>query len=126
MGGEDTGAEKIFLRGDNGAEFQFTGKQYGGTSYFDEETGTLTLLRLYITENREQVFSFISGSELEKRRIFYIVSKDGEMYRISNGIQTLTLPEDLLFATVFGLCGINPEQEEEFKAVFADYLRMLA
>lgn len=121
----DTFSEKIFLRGDNGAELYFCGKLYSESSYYDEESATLTRLRLFITENGEQVYSIVSGSGPEKTRRHYTVAQEGDFYRISNGIQTLTLPLELLFAAVFGLCGIDPSRAEELKPEFEENLRMM-
>lgn len=123
--GAETFSEKIFLRSDNGAELYFCGKLYSESSYYDEESATLTRLRLFLTENGEQVYSIVSGSGAEKTRRHYTVAPDGVFYRISNGIQTLTLPLDLLFAAVFGLCGIDPDRAEELKPEFEENLRMM-
>lgn len=127
MSNAGTGAytEKMFLRSDNGAELYFRGKLYSEISYYDEESATLTRLRLFVTESGEQVYSIVSGSGAEKTRRHYIVAQEGEFYRISNGIQTLTLPLELLFAAVFGLCGIDPDRAEELKPGFEENLRMM-
>lgn len=117
--------EKIFLRSDNGAELYFRGQLYSESSYYDEETATITRLRLFITDSGEQVYSIVSGSGSEKTRRHYTVAQDGDLYRISNGLQTLSLPPETLFASVFGLCGIDPERAEELKSGFEENLRMI-
>lgn len=117
--------EAIVLRGDNGSELHFHGKLFSESSYYDEESATLTRLRLFLTDRNEQVYSIISGSGEEKTRRHYIVTQDGDNYRISNGLQTLTLPLEMLFASVFGLCGIDPERAEELKPAFEENLRMI-
>lgn len=117
--------EKMFLRSDNGAELYFRGKLYSESSYYDEETATLTRLRLFVTDSGEQVYSIVSGQGAEKTRRHYVVAQEGEYYRVSNGIQTLTLPLEMLFAAVFGLCGIDPERAEELKPAFEENLRMI-
>jgi hypothetical protein len=117
--------EKIFLRGDNGAELHFCGKQYSEISYYADDTGTLTRLRLFVTDKDEQVYSIVSATGVEKTRRHYVVSRDGDMYRISNGAYTVALTPDLLFASVFGLCGIDPNRAEELKPEFEENLRML-
>lgn len=124
----DTGTrayEKMFLRSDNGAELFFRGRLYSEVSYYDEESTALTRLRLFATESGEQVYSIVSGSGPAKTRRHYIIAQDGEFFRISNGIQTMSLPPDLLFAAVFGLCGIDPERAEELKPGFEENLRMI-
>jgi hypothetical protein len=118
--------EKVSLRSDSGAELFFRGKLYSEISFYDEETETLTRLRLFLSENGEQVYSIVSGSGAEKTRRHYTVAQDGDLYRISNGIQSLSLPLELLFAAVFGLCGIDPERADELKPDFEENLRMIA
>ena len=115
----------MFLRSDNGAELYFSGKLYSESSYYDEETATLTRLRLFVTDNGEQIYSIVSGSGSEKTRRHYVVAPEGEFYRVSNGIQTLTLPLEMLFAAVFGLCGIDPDRADELKPAFEENLRMI-
>ena len=93
-----TGAltEKIFLRSDNGAELYFCGQLYSESSYYDEETATLTRLRLFITDTGEQVYSIVSGSGTQKHRRHYLVSAMGQRCRVSDGVQTLVLPVEML------------------------------
>ncbi|MDR2604222.1 MAG: hypothetical protein LBC55_02580 [Desulfovibrio sp.] len=121
-----THMEKVVLYNDNGAELQFSGKLYSESSFYAEDTGTLTRLRLFITDKDEQVYSIVNTSGVEKSRRFYVVSRDGDMYRISNGAHTIALTPDLLFASVFGLCGIDPDRAEELKPEFEETLRMIA
>lgn len=120
-----TCTEKIFLRSDNGAELYFCGRLYSESSYYDEETATITRLRLFVTDAGEQVYSIVSGSGADKTRRHYTAVQDGDMYRFSNGVQTLTLPLDMLFASVFGLCGIDPARAEELKSGFEENLSMI-
>ena len=122
-----TGAvtEKFFLRNsDNGAELIFCGQLYSESSYYDEETTTLTRLRLFMTDTGDQVYSIVSGSGTHKNRRHYLVSIVDTHCRVSDGIQTLTLPVEMLFAAVFGLCGIDPERAEELRPAFEENLRM--
>ena len=123
--GAGTFTENILLRGDNGAELTFRGRQYGKYEYYDEENATITLLRLYITDQGERVFSIVSDSGAVKQRRHYTVAREGDLYRISNGVQTLTLPLETLFAAVCGLCGIDPERARELKPDFEENLRMI-
>lgn len=122
-----TGAvtETVFLRSDNGAELHFCGQLYSESSYYDEETATLTRLRLFITDTGEQVYSIVSGSGGHKNRRHYMVSPMGSRCRVSDGVQTLVLPVDMLFAAVFGLCGIDPERAEELRPAFEENLYMI-
>ena len=117
--------EKIFLRSDNGAELYFRGQLYSESSYYDEETATLTRLRLFVTDTGEQVYSIVSGSGTKKNRRHYLVSAMGQRCRVSDGVQTLILPVEMLFAAVFGLCGIDPDRAEELRPSFEENLRMI-
>lgn len=117
--------EQISLSSDNGAELRFSGRLFSESSYYDEDSATLTSLRLYISDQNEQVYSIVSGTGQEKTRRHYVVAQEGDMYRISNGAHTLRLPLDLLFASVFGLCGIDPERADELKPDFEESLRMI-
>jgi hypothetical protein len=123
--GAEAFTENIFLRSDNGAELNFRGRLYSEYSYYDEERATNTRLRLFITDQSEHVYSIMSDSGAEKQRRHYTVAPDGDQYRISNGVQTLTLPLETLFAAVFGLCGIDPDRAEELKSGFEETLRMI-
>jgi len=117
--------EKVVLRSDNGSALDFRGQLYSESSYYDEESGCLTRLRLFVTESGEQVYAIVSGTGAEKRRRHYIVAPEGEFYRISDGVQTMRLPLEMLFASVFGLCGLDPARAEELKPAFEENLRML-
>jgi hypothetical protein len=122
-----TGAltEKFFLRSDNGTELYFCGQLYSESSYYDEETATLTRLRLFMTDTGDQIYSIVSGSGTQKSRRHYFVSAIGKHCRVSDGVQSLVLPVDMLFAAVFGLCGIDPERAEELRPAFEENLRMI-
>jgi hypothetical protein len=124
----DAGAftEKIFLRSDNGAELSFCGRLYSESSYYDEESGRMTRWRLFLTDKGEQVYSIVSSAGAQKERRHYIVTRDGDRYRFSNGVQTLSVELETLFAAVFGLCGIDPGRAEELKPAFEENLRMIA
>ena len=117
--------EQITLLNDSGGECTFNGRLFSESSYYDEDSMTLTRLRLYISDQNEQVYSIISGSGQEKTRRYYVVAQEGELYRISSGAHTLRLPLDILFASVFGLCGLDPHRAEELKPDFEESLRMI-
>ena len=127
MSKASTGAvtEKFFLRSDNGAELYFCGQLYSESTYYDEETSTLTRLRLFTTDTGQQVYSIVSGTGAHKQHRHYIVSAVGQHCRLSDGIHTLLLPVEMLYAAVFGLCGIDPERAEELRPAFEENLRMI-
>lgn len=117
--------DKINLQSDNGAEFAFYGRLVSESSFFDEDSGALTRLRLFATENGEHVYSIVSGAGAGKKRRNYMIANEGEFYRVSDGVQTLLLPPELLFAAVFGLCGLDSEKAQELMPAFQENLRSM-
>ncbi|MDR2077238.1 MAG: hypothetical protein LBP61_09985 [Desulfovibrio sp.] len=119
-------AEKIFLRSDNGAQLSFQGRMFAESTYFDEQTSSLTRIRLYLTDSGGHVYSIVSGAGAEKSRRFYEVRPGRETCRINDGVHDLTVPTDMLFASVFGLCGIDPARAEELRPSFEENLPLAA
>ncbi len=119
-------AEKVLLRSDNGSELRFQGRMFSETSSFDEETSSLIRLRLYTDEEGRLVYSIVSGTGAKRSRRHYVVTPGQDMCRISDGISTLNVPTDMLFASVFGLCGIDAECAEELRPSFEENLRLVA
>ena len=117
---------KISLKSDNGAEFSFNGRLVSESSLYDEDSGMLTRLRLFATDSGEQVYSIVSGAGANKERRNYMIAQEDELYRISDGINTLRLPPELLFAAVFGLCGIDADKAQELMPAFEENLRNVA
>lgn len=118
--------EEITLQSDNGTELHFYGRMYSESSHFDEDTATLTRLRLYVTSKETYVYSIVSSSGAVKKRRLYVISPEGtDIYRLSDGIMTMTVSLDLLFASVFGLCGIDTARADELKPEIEESLRML-
>lgn len=118
--------EKVTLRSDNGATIVFQGYVYSETSFFDEETSTLTRLRLFITDEGKHVYSVVSGAGAGKTRRHYIMVPGEELCEISDGILSITVPTEMLFASVFGLCGIDPSRAEELRPAFEETMRNIA
>lgn len=121
-----TVTDKISLQSDNGSELSFNGRLVSERSLYDEDSGMLTRLRLFATEKNEHVYSIVSGSGANKTRRHYLIALEGEFYRMSDGIQTLLLPPEQLFAAVFGLCGIDPQKAQELIPDFESNLRSMA
>ena len=119
-------AEKILLQNDNGSKLYFRGRMFSESSYFDEQTSTLTRIRLYAIDNGRHVYSIICGAGAAKSRRYYVVTPGKELCQISDGIHSLTVPTEMLFAAVFGLCGIDPEHAEEFRPSFEENLHLAA
>jgi len=118
-------SDKIILQSDNGSELSFNGSLSSERSLYDEDTGDLTRLRLFTTEKGEYVYSIVSGTGANKERRHYVISQEGDLYRINDGRQTLLLPPEMLFTAVFGLCGIDAEKALELMPAFEDNLRSM-
>ena len=116
-------AEEHVLRNDAGVEVKFQGKLFSESSYFDEEQGTLTRLKLYVTNDGRQVYSVISGSSSAKWRRVYVLHVEDDLCHINNGLQEITLRVDMLLAVVFGLCGVDAAQADTLRAFLEDTLK---
>lgn len=101
--------ETVVLRLDNGAEITFSGRQFAGGSWYDEETGVLTRQNLYITEANEHVYSIVSGNGHERHRRAYRVALQGETCTINDGKTEMTLDLEMLMLAVRALTGLDKE-----------------
>ena len=115
-------SESVTLQGDNGAKIAFRGRLFSESAYYDEEAVGITRLRLYVTDDAAHVSSIVSGSGEQRSRRHYTVRPHGRMCSMSDGRQSLTLPVDLLFTSVFGLCGIDPSLAEDLRPAFEEAL----
>ena len=78
--------ESMALRLDNGAEIAFSGRQFAGGSWYDEETGVLT-------------------------RRAYRVALHGKTCTMSDGKTEITLELEMLMLAVRALTGLDREGE---------------
>ncbi len=115
--------EEHILHNDAGVEVRFQGKLFSESSYFDEDQGTLTRLKLYVTNDGRQVYSVVSGSNAAKWRRVYVLQVTDDLCHISNGLQEITLRVDMLLAVVFGLCGVEAAQADTLRAFLEDTLK---
>ncbi len=116
--------EEHVLRIDAGAEVRFRGKLFSESSYFDEEQGAITRLKLFVAEDGRQIYSIVSGSSTAKWRRVYTMRIEGDFCHIDNGIQEITLHMDMLLTVVFGLCGIDAAQGEAVRFFLEDSRRI--
>lgn len=112
--------EEHVLRNDAGAEIKFRGKLFSESSYYDEEQGALTRLKLFVAEDGRQIYSIVSGSDTAKWRRVYTMRVEGDFCHIDNGMQGITLHTDMLLTVVFGLCGIDASQGEAVRSFLED------
>ena len=111
-GGSPQGAlESMALRLDNGAEIAFSGRQFAGGSWYDEETGVLTRQNLYITESNEHIYSIVTGTGHQRNRRAYRGALHGETCTISDGKTEITLELEMLMLAVRALTGLDREGE---------------
>lgn len=99
--------EDVCLKHDNGADIVFRGRLFAESSWFDEESATLTRQKLYVAENNDQVYYIVRGSGQKRERRAYRVSVRGDQCVIRNGAMEMTLQFDMLMLAVRGLCGLK-------------------
>ena len=118
--------EEFSLAGYNDGKFDFTGRLFSEGSFFDAENGMLTRLRLFAMRDGRLVYHVVSSGDSaveNKDRRVYVLNVEDEVCHIDNGRQSVSLPMDMLFAAVYGLCGMDASQEEELKATLQESLR---
>lgn len=116
MASIDTINEEFTVHNDAGDEIRFTGKLFSESSYYDEDQGALTRLKLFVTDDGRQIYSVVSSADTAKWRRVYTMRVEGDLCRISNGIQEMTLDIDMLLTVVSGLCGIDAVQGDAVRA----------
>ncbi len=115
--------DDIVLHSDNGASLHFKGRLFSESTCFDDATGALVRLRLFSMQGGGQVYSIITTAGSQKHRRYYVMRPIGELCEVSDGVQTITLPVEMLFNAVFGLCGIDPSQAESLRPSFEESLK---
>lgn len=101
---------------DNGASFEFLGRLFSEAVWCDEDSGTVTHHKLYVTENREQIYVIQREARGMQSCRAYRVTVRGENCEIFDGITHMDMPLDLLMLGLKALCGAESmalEQAEE-------------
>ena len=120
----DPSMERVTLRLDNGATMQFTGRQFAGGSWYDEESSTLTRQTLYVTSANEQVYSLTTARGGQRSRRAYCISVQGDLCTIHDGRQEMTIELPLLLFAVQALAGLDKNVSPTIDlAVVEDTLR---
>lgn len=108
--------EQITLNLEEGATLSFRGRLFSEAVWNDEESGTFTHQKLYVTDRNEQVYVIRKGGARKLCRA-YRVTLNGERCIIYNGRSVMELPLDLLLLAGRTLCGVEDdamlEQAEE-------------
>jgi hypothetical protein len=99
--------ENICLKHDNGADIQFRGRLFSECSWYDEESGTFTRQKLYVTDSREQVYYIVRKNGNEHSRHAYRLAVRGDSCIIFDGTTEITLGFDALMLAVRGICGME-------------------
>ncbi len=120
---QEHAVESFTLQNDVGSDFSFTGRLFSEASFFDEESGGITRMKLFVTSDSRMVYHIVSGAGEEKSRRLYVLQSENGLCRINNGRHDFTLPADMLFAAVFGLCRINPDQAEDLRESMDECLK---
>ncbi len=101
--------ESVCLKHDNGPDITFTGRLFAESSWFDEESATLTRQKLYVTDNKEQVYYIVRGTGPDRSRHAYRLTVQGDHCIIHNGATEMTLEFNMLMLAVRQLCGLDAE-----------------
>ncbi len=109
--------EKITIKLNNGESLNFKGRLFSEASWYDEDEASLTIQKLYITDNHEQVYSIISGSEGRRERRAYRIATHGNSCTVNNGSIEMTMPFEMLMLAVRSLCGLNDEMTPNLDTV---------
>ncbi len=117
--------EEFTLQGYQGGDFSFRGRLFSEGSFFDEDSRTLIRLRLFAMADNRLVYSVVSGSGKHKDRRVYVLRVENDVCHIDNGSQNLTLPLDMLFSAVFGLCGLADGRESDLRAALEESLNVV-
>lgn len=99
--------ENVCLKHDNGPDVVFRGRLFAESSWYDDETDSLTRQKLYVTEDNEQVYYIVSTCGAERSRRAYRLAVQGDKCVIHNGASEITLQFDMLMQAVRGLCGLD-------------------
>ena len=99
--------ENISLKHDNGEDMRFRGSLSSECSWYDEEHGVLCRQKLYVTENKDQIYYIMrTGAEEHSRRAYRLKVQD-QTCIIHNGKAEVRMPITLLMLAVRGLCGMD-------------------
>jgi len=126
IGGHD-GNDPILnvnLPNDFGEDLSVTGHLIGEEMYFDDDTGMLTMEKLYRDQNEELVYGIISAIGHARERRAYRIEEREESCRVSNGTLNLEFSYDELFELL--AVAMEAEKESSSRQVSEQVRRRLA
>lgn len=109
--------EAVTLQLDNGAAMVFSGRQFAGGSWFDDETGVLTKQSLYVTAENEHVYSVTTRQGQTRNRRAYRVALEGDNCTIHDGRQEVTMELEMLMLAVRALTGLDKDSTSTLEVV---------
>lgn len=89
-------ALEVSLPNDFGEDLPFKGHLVGEEMYFNDDTGMLTMEKLYKNESDTYAYSIISAIGHARERRAYTVQPGQEICRVNNGSLELDYDTDLL------------------------------
>lgn len=87
---------EVSLPNDFGTDLPFKGHLIGEEMYFNDDTGMLTMEKLYKDEGESLAYSIISAIGHARERRAYTLTPGKETCRVNNGTLELDLDTDLL------------------------------
>ena len=100
---------KVNLPNDFGEDFAISGQLVGEEMYFDDNTGMLTMEKLYRDEDSKLAYGIISAIGHARERRAYKIEEREESCIVSNGSLNLEFSYDELFE----LLAVAMESEKE-------------
>lgn len=109
MGSGSDPVLNVNLPNDFGEDIEVTGQLVGEEMYFDDNTGMLTMEKLYRDENQKLAYGIISAIGHARERRAYRIEEREESCIATNGTLTLEFSYDELFE----LLAVAMESEKE-------------
>ncbi|MDR2504256.1 MAG: hypothetical protein LBD82_07765 [Deltaproteobacteria bacterium] len=118
----NTEFEHFSLPGYSGKNLEFRGRLFAESTSGDQEDGSPSRVRLFVTADKRLIYSLVSGVGKNKSRRLYILTKEDEVWRLDDGRQQISMPEEMFFILIKGICEITDEYCETFRSMLHDSL----
>jgi hypothetical protein len=114
----------ISLPNDFGEDFSISGQMVGEEMYFDDDTGMLTMEKLYRDEENKLAYGIISAIGHARERRAYKIEEREDSCIVSNGSLNLEFSYDELFELL--AVAMESEKESASRQVSEQVRRRLA
>ncbi|KAB1440852.1 hypothetical protein [Pseudodesulfovibrio senegalensis] len=111
--------QNVSLANDFGDDITFSGHLVGEEMYFNDDTGMLTMEKLYKDDNESLAYSIISAIGHARERRSYSVIPGETTCRVDNGTLQLDLDTEMLFE----LLTLAIESEQGKSSTVYDHVR---